>query len=172
MHDWYTVAVKMDGTIIIICHKSCLGYMYVKWSKAITVGAVGTATTTPRICSEEKVHASFELTQSSCPTNSHIDVQYTLTHVVVRFHCWLVLAMSFTSPYVGVPSHISLPQSSFGKRPVVKRSFWAGCFQRWKWLHNSIAQDALHVHCFSCYYPPHVCFLLSYNGFLPKSKLM
>ena len=63
--------------------------------------------------------------------------------------------MSFTGTDVGdipdspcQPSHISFPQRSFGKTSVVKRSFQAGWFQRWKWLHYSIAQDA--VRCFSC----------------------
>ena len=64
--------------------------------------------------------------------------------------------MSFTATGVGdvpgspcQPSHTLFPKRSFGKTCVVKRSFQAGWFQRWKWLHYSIVQDSV-VRCFSC----------------------
>ena len=42
----------------------------------------------------------------------------------------------------------SFPRREFGKSAPVKRSFQASWFNRWKWLHYDVAQDA--AYCFTC----------------------
>ncbi len=46
------------------------------------------------------------------------------------------------------PTHISFPQREFGKSAPVKRSFQATWFNRFKWLHYDVGQDA--AYCFVC----------------------
>ena len=46
------------------------------------------------------------------------------------------------------PSNFSFPRREFGKSAPVKRSFQASWFNRWKWLHYDVAQDA--AYCFTC----------------------
>ena len=46
------------------------------------------------------------------------------------------------------PSNFSFPRREFGKNALVKRSFQATWFNRWKWLHYDVAQDA--AYCFTC----------------------
>lgn len=46
------------------------------------------------------------------------------------------------------PTHIQFPRREFGKSAPVKRSFQACWFNRFKWLHYDVGQDA--AYCFVC----------------------
>ncbi len=45
-------------------------------------------------------------------------------------------------------THIAFPSRSFGKSAPVNRSFQAAWFNRFKWLHYDVAQDA--ARCYTC----------------------
>ena len=46
------------------------------------------------------------------------------------------------------PTHISFPRREFGKSAPVRRSFQATWFNRFRWLHYDVGQDA--AYCFVC----------------------
>ena len=46
------------------------------------------------------------------------------------------------------PRHIVFPSRSFGKTAPVSRSFQATWFNKFRWLHYDLAQDA--ARCFTC----------------------
>lgn len=46
------------------------------------------------------------------------------------------------------PTHISFPSREFGRNSPVRRTFQAGWFNRFKWLHYDLGQDA--AYCFIC----------------------
>ena len=46
------------------------------------------------------------------------------------------------------PFNITFPRREFGKSTPVKRSFQASWFNRFKWLHYDVGQDA--AYCFIC----------------------
>ena len=76
---------------------------------------------------------------------ARINITHTIVQMMANFKKEDVHAVP-NQPFQ--PTHIRFPCRKFGKSTPVKRSFQACWFNRFKWMHYGVGQDA--AYCFVC----------------------